>query len=276
MDVKELARQEKESRSLARTYLRHFVTYTFPGYNVRPHNQLVADVVDLAVLRILKRVMINIPPQYGKSEIVSRKAPAYALGRFPDLRILLISYAFSLASTLSRNARDLMNSSLYKNLFPDIKLSRKSQSVRLWEIEGHRGGVFAAGVTGGISGHPSDFTIIDDPVKDEEEALSETRREAIWNWYWASSDSRLSPDAVVILCMTRWHEDDLAGRLLLKQEEPDADKWYVLRLPAKAESSYEISEWCEKNFVAPDRYLNLEMVKRLRDDYESNVLRSTV
>jgi hypothetical protein len=265
--VKELAR-----RALARKRLKYFIPYVFPKYRIFPHNQLIADAVDLAIKGLYKRLMVFVPPQYGKSEIVSRKTPPFVLGNYPNKKLIMVSYGQDLANMFSRDSRDLIGSKLYQQLFGEtanretsIQLTKDHKSVKNWGISNYRGGVYAAGITGGISGHSADFAIIDDPVKDEEEAQSLLKRDKNWDWYWSSLYSRLSPDAPIILCMTRWHEDDLAGRLLQSQDK-SGDKWYVLRLPAMAETPAEIAEWCETNFVTHDYWLTRTKVDT---DYEN-------
>ncbi|MEM4406024.1 MAG: phage terminase large subunit [Candidatus Methanomethylicaceae archaeon] len=258
--ARELARRE-----LARRRLHFFIRYTFPEYVARPHNRLIADAVDLVLCGYWRRLMIFCPPQYGKSEIVSRRTPPFYLGKNPDKGIILTSYSADLAHALSREARAIIMSNLYKNVFEsetsgrDISLSDDAKSVKFWRISGHRGGLLATGVGGGITGHRADLLIIDDPVKDNEEATSEKIREMHWQWYWSSAFSRLAPDGGVILCMTRWHEDDLAGRLLATQHEY-GDYWYVLRLPALAEESEEIEKWCKNNNVDVSRWVTRDLV----------------
>ncbi len=263
-------RKELAIREMARRRLRYFIPYVFPEYQVKPHNQLICDAVDLAVNGIIERLMIFCPPQYGKSEIVSRKTVPYVLGKYPEKKVILSSYASSLANDLSRHARNVILSQPFQNLFGDfssryldpITLSDESRSVHTWELEGHRGGMVAAGVGGGIAGKPADFAIIDDPVKDDSEAVSELVRDTHFSWFWGILHARLSPHAPIILCMTRWNEDDLAGRLLANQEHV-GEFWYVLRLSAMAETPEEIARWAEVNHVDVDHFLTREKIDEL-------------
>ncbi len=259
-------RRELVLRELARKSLFYFIRYTFPGYIPRPHNRLIADAIDLVIFGRWKRLMVFCPPQYGKSEIVSRRATPFILGNNPEVNIILASYAADLAHNFSREARGIIQSMLYKNVFGELRgemeISEDAKSVKLWRIAGHNGGMLAAGVGGGITGHRADFLIIDDPVKDNEEASSERIRSSVWEWFWSSAHTRLSPNAGIVLCMTRWHEDDLAGRLLATQDESE-EYWYVLRLPALAEDEKEIELWCERHNVDIQHHVTRGLV-----DYE--------
>lgn len=273
MNKAQLAQMELARRELARRHLRHFVSYTFPGYIRRPHNQLVADTIDLAVYGIIKRLMIFMPAQYGKSELVSRKTPPFVLGKFPNKRIILCSYNAELAYSFSREARDLISSQAYQNIFGKgaleeergVELSEQAKSVKAWNLKGMRGGLVAAGVGGGITGFSADFAIIDDPIKDDDEALSEKVRQRHWDWYWSALYTRLSPNSPIIFTMTRWHEDDLAGRLL-KAQERNNEYWHVLRMPAVAEHPNQIKKWAEENYVHPSRLLNRRTVTQMLEE----------
>ncbi len=264
-----LVKEELIKRELATRKLKYFIPYVFPAYKMKDYHELVCDAVDLLINKVITRLIINLPPQYGKSEIVSRKTPPYFLGRFPSLRILLISYAASLAKDLSSDARDIIANELYSNLFgvnslieDTVELNPDNKSVISWRIANHNGGLTASGIGGGISGHRADFIIIDDPVKDDEDAQSESISEKQENWFWSSAYTRLWPDAPILLCQTRWNERDLTGRLLAKQKET-GEWWYILRIPAIAETPTQIKQWCEMNSVFPEFLLTREMVNLL-------------
>jgi len=168
------------------------------------------------------------------SEVVSKKFPVWFLGRNPDKEIIISSYSAELAFDFSRIARDT-----FKEWGPKIfgvEISKTLSSVERWGLQDHRGGLTAAGVGGPITGRGAHVAIIDDPVKNWEEAQSDIIREKIWDWYRSTLRTRLAPNGAIVLVMTRWHEDDLAGRLL-KQAEKDGEKWDVISLPALAEEN---------------------------------------
>ena len=176
--------------------------------------------------------MVFMPPRHGKSEFISRYSTAWILGKFPDTRIILASYEADFAATWGRKSRDLLEEH-GPSLF-GVTVSKASSAASRWDIEGHEGGMATAGVRGPITGKGANIAIIDDPVKNDQEAMSQTYRDATWDWYRATFSTRIQEDGAIILVMTRWHEDDLAGRLLKAQEE-GGDKWEVVNLPALAE-----------------------------------------
>lgn len=176
--------------------------------------------------------MIWAPPQHGKTELASVRLPARWLANRPDDPIIMASYAASLAYINSRHARAVVESDEYQEIYPEIRTSKDSRSVELWELQGHKGALRAAGVGGGITGNPAMLGIVDDPVKNWEEAQSETFRDRAWEWWRSSFYPRVWENGAIVVIQTRWHEDDLSGRILAQE----ADKWTVLRCPALAET----------------------------------------
>lgn len=176
--------------------------------------------------------MVFMPPRHGKSELTGRYFSAWFLGVFPDKRIILASYEADFAASWGRKARNLLEE-FGPSLF-GIKVSADSSAASRWDIENREGGMITAGVRGPITGKGAHVAIIDDPVKNDQEALSQTYRDAVWDWYRATFSTRIQDDGAIILVMTRWHEDDPAGRLLKAQTE-GGDKWEIVNLPALAE-----------------------------------------
>jgi len=201
----------------------------------------VAEKLDDVIAGKIRRLMILEPPQNGKSEQVSRRFPAFAFGRNPDLRIIACSYGDSLAQDMSRDVQKIMDTPEYRTVFPSTRLAESGDTEKRTQgqfgIVGHRGYYIAAGVGGAITGKTSDIGIVDDPIKNREEAESEVYRERIWDWYKSAFMTRqFGAGGAIIICLTRWHEDDLAGRLLkLAKENAEADQWEVVSLPAIAE-----------------------------------------
>lgn len=189
------------------------------------------DLVDNALIRAFNtpdsRLIISMAPQEGKSTRVSGDFPVWALTHNPDLRIVTASYGQSLATRNGRGIRRRIETT------PDLGLTiaHDNGAAHEWELEGHTGGVFSVGVGGGVTGRAADMLIIDDPIKDRKQADSPTYRETVWDWWTDAASARLAPGAPVILILTRWHHDDLAGRLL----DRDADAgWELLNIPAQA------------------------------------------
>lgn len=216
------------------------------------------------------RLLIQAPPRSGKSEMFSRRFPAWAFGQNPDLQMIAASYSADLASRMNRDVQRIIDSEEYKDIFPNTSFSINSQASpsssknirnsEIFEIAGHRGAYRSAGVGGGITGMGADIAIIDDPVKDAKEANSQTVRDSVWDWYTSTFYTRLSPKSGILLGMTRWHEDDLAGRLLAEMEK-GGDKWRVVSFPAIAENDEEFR--LEGEALHPERY-NLEHLDKIK------------
>ena len=227
------AAQELLKRRQARNHLLPFCQYTYPNYVGAGHLALLADKLEAAERGDIKRLMVFMPPRHGKSEIASIRFPAWCYGQDPQYQIIGCSYAESLAYTFSYAIRETISSPQYQRLW-DINLD-KSGSVR-WQLSGKnnkRDSYIAAGVGGGITGEGADFLIIDDPVKNSEEAQSQVYRDKVWEWYTTTARTRLQPNGAIILIMTRWHKDDLAGRLIEQSRlDPKADQWNILHLKA--------------------------------------------
>jgi predicted phage terminase large subunit-like protein len=174
--------------------------------------------------------MIFMPPRHGKSELASRRFPAWYLGRNPRKQIIAASYNSDLASDFGRDVRNIVAAPQFGAVFGKVTLAADSQAANRWHT--NSGGAYvAAGVGTAVTGRGADVLLIDDPLKDREEADSETTRERVWNWYTSTAYTRLMPGGAVVLIQTRWHEDDLAGRLL-EAQKAGGDKWEVLELPA--------------------------------------------
>lgn len=181
-----------------------------------------------------KRLMVFMPPRHGKSEFVSKYFTAWFLGMSPDRRVILTSYEADFAAQWGRRARDLLDEQGV--LFPHpIRVKGDSSAANRWDIENHAGGMTTAGARGPITGKGGHLIVIDDPVKNAEEASSRTLQEKIWDWYQSTLYTRLEPGGALILIMTRWNQRDLAGRIL-EDTENGGEPWEVLNLPAVAEA----------------------------------------
>jgi predicted phage terminase large subunit-like protein len=221
---------------MAREYLIDFTTYTNPRYKVKWFHNWVCDKIDAMLHGEIKNLMVFMPPQHGKTELVSRRTPALVLGKFPDTRIVCGTYASALAGSINRDVQRIMDTSEYATLFPDTRLGGKNvvtdrrqsfvRNSEMFEVVNHRGSFRSVGIGGSLSGFPVDFGDIDDPVKDMQEAGSETVRNSTWDWYNGVYRMRCHNDTHTMLTMTRWNEDDLAGRIL--QNETD---WDIISLP---------------------------------------------
>lgn len=184
--------------------------------------------------------MIFMPPRHGKSELASKRFPAWYLGRRPEKQIIAASYNSELSTDFGREVRNIVASSEYAKLF-NVNLAADSQAADRWHT--NLGGAYvSAGVGTAITGRGANVLLIDDPFKDRQEADSEITRERVWNWYTSTAYTRLMPGGSIILIQTRWHEDDLAGRLLNAQGR-GGDKWQVLSLSALTNNEPLWPEW---------------------------------
>jgi len=176
--------------------------------------------------------MIFMPPRHGKSELASRRFPAWYLGHHPTRHVISASYNSDLSTDFGREVRNLMASPDYGDVFPGVRLRADSKAAERMNTE-QGGAYFAAGVGTATTGRGAHLGNIDDPFKDREDADSETQREKVWNWYRSTFFTRLMPGGAIVLTLTRWHEDDLAGRLLDQDGRvEDGGQWHVLDLPA--------------------------------------------
>jgi len=176
-------------------------------------------------------LLVSMPPQHGKSELCSKYLPAWFLGVFPDRRVILTSYEADFAAGWGRKARDLLER--WGHLF-GVRVSKRSAAAGRWDLDGHDGGMTTAGVGGPITGRGAHLLLVDDPIKNDEEARSPTRRQKQWEWWQSVATTRLRPGAVMLVIQTRWHRDDLTGRIL-DHAERTGQQWRVVRFPALAE-----------------------------------------
>jgi len=217
------------ARQKARESLIEFTRYTNPAYLAAAHHYLIASKLEAVERGEIKRLMIMMPPRHGKSELASRRFPAYFTGRNAGKQIIAASYNSDLANDFGREVRNIVNSPEFRVLY-NTTLSQDSQAANRWHTD--KGGMYvAAGVGTAITGRGADILLIDDPFKDREEADSEIRRQRVWDWYTSTAYTRLMPGGAIVLINTRWHDDDLSGRLLSEQES-GGDQWEVLSLPA--------------------------------------------
>lgn len=231
---------ELARRTLARRRLLYFTRQTQPNYLAgwvhddicRRLERFSEDVIN----KRSPRLMLLIPPRHGKSTLASVSFPAWHLGRHPTHEIVNASYNLDLPMKFSRQVRDLFRSPLYTALFPEAVLSPESQSVESW-LTTRGGGFTAVGVGGGLTGKGAHVMIVDDPIKNMEEADSMLIRDQLWDWYQSVAYTRLSPGGGVLVIETWWHDDDLAGRLQRRMVEQveDADVFDVVKYPALAE-----------------------------------------
>jgi len=267
---------------LARRRLRHFISYTYPAYLSNWYTDYICDEIDnfLDEVRAKQspRLMLFAPPRHGKSEIVSRRFPAYALGRYPDMSFIATSYASDLSNRNNRDVQRIIDEDTYRDIFPNTNLNGKnvrtvSQSTFLrnsdiFEIVDHKGVYRSAGVGGGITGMGGDVLIVDDPIKDFEQAESQVYRDKVFDWFKSTLYTRASSGGGILIILTRWHHDDLAGRLIENAKEIEGEKWKIVSLPAIAETQEPFRK--EGEALHPERF-STEGLHRIKQAVGSRV-----
>lgn len=243
------AQQELAARILARRRLLPFIQRMNPKYKAGwVHEDIcrrLEQFSDDVEKGLSPRLMLLMPPRAGKSEIASKTFPAWHMGRHPDHEIIACSYNVGLAMDFSKRIKALLEDPAYQTVF-EVRLDPDNKSSESWGLFKQPGSYVAAGVGGGINGKGAHVLIIDDPLKNAEEADSATTRDGIWNWYGSTAYTRLAPGGGVLIIQTWWHDDDLAGRLQNEMtsaapEDLDVDRFVVVKYPAIAEQD----EWLD-------------------------------
>lgn len=243
--------------ALAQTSPAGLALATDRSFQLTDHLELIdAELVEaIARARSTKRdrpeiLLVEVPPRHGKSTLISQYAPAWYLGTFPERRVILASYEADFAASWGMRARDVLDE--HGEALFGVSLSRTSRSANRWDLARHKGGMHTAGVGGAITGKGAHLLVIDDPIKNAEQAMSETVRKKQWDWWLSTTRSRLEPGAVVVVLMTRWHEADLGGRLLQAALD-GGDRVCELRLPALAEQADRLGR-APGEALWPERY----------------------
>ncbi|TCK59849.1 phage terminase large subunit [Seleniivibrio woodruffii] len=248
---------------MARENLASFAVLTCRGYRPNWHHKVLAENLTKLMHGEIDRLMVLMPPRHGKSELASVRFPAWFLGHFPQKRIIATSYSARLAEVFGRRVRDLAAGGTFGLVFPNLRLKEGAKAANRWETtEG--GGYVSAGVGGSITGMGGDLLIIDDPFKNQEEADSEVYREKVWEWYQSTLYTRIEKGGKILVILTRWHEDDLAGRLL----QQSGEDWTVVSFPAVAEEEEEFRRTGDA--LWPEKY-SLETLKRMEKAVGSRV-----
>lgn len=213
------AMEALEARLAAQSDLLNYIQYTNPQYKVSEFSRVVCSAL-MAFLEGVKAgrrpiLILQAPPQHGKSEIVSRRLPAYILGADPSLRVAACSYNDDFAKGFGQDVRRTIASPEHQRVFPVAERKGKYDVNRMgsFTAPGGTGSYLSVGIGSGLTGKPVDIGIIDDPIKDQQEALSETTKEAHWNWYQSVFTTRLSEHSGQIIMATQWAEDDLPARI---------------------------------------------------------------
>jgi hypothetical protein len=231
---------------LAKRHLLDFAIYMKPDYKVVWFHALLCDYLEKFISGEIKRLMIFMPPQHGKSQLVSRFLPAYMLGKNPDSKIVVASYSSELSSSFNRDCQRIIDNEKYNKIFPETILNKSNyvtlssswlRNSDIFQVVNHTGFFKAVGVGGALTGTTADYAIIDDPVKDSLEAMSPTYQLRNWNWYNDVLFTRIHNNSGILITQTRWNENDLSGLIIKSMNEGRGEKWTILSLPAIKETN---------------------------------------
>ena len=223
----------KSVESVGKTDFLTFIDHVYPGYKVGPHHRRLAKIFEDIAAGKKRRVIVNIAPRHGKSEMISYLAPAWFLGKYPHKKIIMSSHTADLAVNFGRRVRNLVGSEGYKDIFPQVELQADSKSASRWGTN-FQGEYFAIGVGGALAGRGADLFIIDDPHSEQD---AKTGRPDVflpaWEWFQSGPLQRLMPGGSIIIVMTRWSKLDLTGMIVNQMaKEEDVDQWEIVEFPA--------------------------------------------
>jgi predicted phage terminase large subunit-like protein len=213
--------------------LLEFADHVYPGYIVGPHHRRLAKIFEEIADGKKKRVIVNIAPRHGKSELISYLAPSWFLGKYPHKKVIMASHTADLATNFGRRVRNLVGSDAYKDIFPQVELQADSKSASRWGTN-FNGEYFAIGVGGALAGRGADLFIIDDPHSEQD---AKTGKPEVfipaWEWFQSGPLQRLMPGGAIIIVMTRWSKLDLTGQIIAQMgREEGVDPWEVVEFPA--------------------------------------------
>jgi hypothetical protein len=222
------------TQSVAKTDFMAYCNYVWPNFIHGRHHEKMAAAFERVASGQVKRLIINMPPRHTKSEFASYLLPAWFLGKFPGKKIIQTSHTAELAVGFGRKVRNLVDSDVYKDLFPDVALQSDSKAAGRWATN-YGGDYFAIGVGGAVTGKGADLLIIDDPHSEQEAALSEVNPEIYdktYEWYTSGPRQRLQPGGAIVIVMTRWSKKDLTGQVLKSAAQRSGEEWEVIDFPA--------------------------------------------
>lgn len=231
-------------------------------WQLAPHLALINGELLKLATQGSGRLIVELPPRHGKSELIGRYFPAWYLGTYPDRQVMYVSYEARQARKYGRLARDVL-AEFGMSLF-HVQMARRASAADLWCLEGHEGSMATAGVGGPLTGKGAHVLIVDDPTKNSDQANSRLVQEHLWDWWESTALTRLEPGGSVIIVQTRWHLDDLAGGALKKQA---AEGWHEIRLPALAEHDDPLGR-SEGDPLWPARF-DAAALHKVRDNRES-------
>jgi len=251
-----------KGKELAQIKFMPFVRRVWPAFIAGKHHSDMAEAFERVAAGTCKRLIINMPPRHTKSEFASYLLPAWFLGRFPHKKVIQTSHTAELAVGFGRKVRNLVDTEVYKSIFPGVGLQSDSKAAGRWAT--NKGGdYFAIGVGGAVTGKGADVLIIDDPHSEQEAALAESNSDVYdktYEWYTSGPRQRLQPGGAIIIVMTRWSKKDLTGQVVKAAAQRDTENWEVIQFPAILDDGEPL--WPE--------FWPLKQLEALRDELPSN------
>ena len=257
------------TQNLSKESFLDFIQHVYPGYKVGPHHLKLIQIFEDIAAGKKKRVIVNIAPRHGKSELISYLAPAWFLGKFPQKKVIMGSHTADLAVNFGRRVRNLVGSDSYKEIFPQVELQSDSKSASRWGTN-FNGEYFAIGVGGALAGRGADLFIIDDPHSEQD---AKTGRPDVflpaWEWFQSGPLQRLMPGGAIIVVMTRWSKLDLTGQIVQQMDRnEEVDPWEVVEFPAIKDDGtalwpefWDVEELLAKKAALDIRYWNAQYMQ---------------
>jgi predicted phage terminase large subunit-like protein len=231
----QLVKLEKlKDRELCQEKFIKFVERVWPTFISGAHHKRMADAFERVANGTCKRLIINMPPRHTKSEFASYLLPAWFLGKFPHKKVIQASNTGELAVGFGRKVRNLVDSEVYNNIFPNLALQADSKAAGRWNTS-KGGDYFAIGVGGTVTGKGADVLIIDDPHSEQEAAMAASNPDIydkVFEWYTSGPRQRLQPGGAIVVVMTRWAQRDLTGQVLKSAAQRSGEEWEVIEFPA--------------------------------------------
>jgi len=262
--------ESKITQDLGKESFLDFIKHVYPNYKVGPHHLKLIQIFEDIAAGKKKRVIVNIAPRHGKSELISYLAPAWFLGKYPHKKIIMASHTADLAVDFGRRVRNLVGSNEYKDIFSQVSLQADSKSASRWGTN-FKGEYFAIGVGGALAGRGADLFIIDDPHSEQE---AKTGRPDVflpaWEWFQSGPLQRLMPGGAIVVVMTRWSKLDLTGQIVTQMERnEDVDPWEVVEFPAIKDDGtalwpefWDVNELLAKKAALDIRYWNAQYMQQ--------------
>jgi len=232
-DILEELNKRKIKEDAQNNFL-NYVKYVWADFINGRHHRIMADAFERVARGELKRLIVNMPPRHTKSEFASYLLPSWFLGKYPSKKVIQTSHTAELATDFGRKVRNLVNSSLYKEVFPDVSLQSDSKAAGRWNTS-HGGTYFAIGVGGAVTGKGADLLIIDDPHSEQEAVLAEVNPDIydkVYEWYSSGPRQRLQPGGSIVVVMTRWAKRDLTAQVVKASVQRGGEEWEVIEFPA--------------------------------------------